>query len=361
MGCVTSAPIVEGDIDKRVDLKKNKEIEDFIQEEQHEDQMVFKLLLLGAGESGKSTLFKQARALYGKAFSEQERTEFCNTIIDNIIQSLKILMENTRDEDMEDAIQHDKKFAESYECIRDIDHNDISFISEELGAKIDTFWKHPVIQSTFDRKSSFQVIDSVKYYCENIQRIANEHYIPTFQDVLMSRRTTMGVTESVFKFKNRYLKFVDVGGQRSQRSKWIKQFTDCHAVIFVAAISEYDQVLRENESTNRLLESNQLFNVICKTPELQNAGMILFLNKTDLFNEKLSKKIPLTICYPEYQSGFDYDKACAYIKSQFQKGCDRELYIHLTCATDQDNMKRVMTDLADLMLQDILSGIGMVR
>jgi hypothetical protein len=46
---------------------------------------VNKLLLLGAGESGKSTLFKQMITLYGKGFSESDRMSYLPIIANNII------------------------------------------------------------------------------------------------------------------------------------------------------------------------------------------------------------------------------------------------------------------------------------
>jgi len=39
---------------------------------------------------------------------------------------------------------------------------------------------------------------------------------------------------------------VDVGGQRSERRKWIHCFECVTCIIFLVAISEYDQVLYEN-------------------------------------------------------------------------------------------------------------------
>jgi hypothetical protein len=41
----------------------------------------------------------------------------------------------------------------------------------------------------------------------------------------------------------------DVGGQRSERKKWIHCFEDVHAIIFIIAISEFDQVLLEDDTT----------------------------------------------------------------------------------------------------------------
>ncbi|EJW74437.1 hypothetical protein WUBG_14655 [Wuchereria bancrofti] len=45
------------------------------------------------------------------------------------------------------------------------------------------------------------------------------------------------------------LRIFDVGGQRSERKKWIHCFEDVNAIIFIAAISQYDQVLFEDETT----------------------------------------------------------------------------------------------------------------
>ena len=47
--------------------------------------------------------------------------------------------------------------------------------------------------------------------------------------------------------------FVDVGGQRNERRKWIHCFDSVHGVIFVAALSEYDQALFEDNSVNRMV------------------------------------------------------------------------------------------------------------
>lgn len=48
---------------------------------------------------------------------------------------------------------------------------------------------------------------------------------------------------------NKILRVFDVGGQRSQRKKWIHCFDDAKAIIYVASLSEYDQVLEEDNLT----------------------------------------------------------------------------------------------------------------
>ncbi len=98
--------------------------------------------------------------------------------------------------------------------------------------------------------------------------------------------------------------------------KWIHCFENVTAVIFVAAMNEYDQFLFEDNTTNRITESLNLFSEICNSRWFRNKSMILFLNKDDLFREKI-KTVDLKCCFEEYDGGCDYEKASAYLKRQF--------------------------------------------
>ena len=50
---------------------------------------------------------------------------------------------------------------------------------------------------------------------------------------------------------------------------------------------------------NRMMESMNLFDSICNNKWFTDTSIILFLNKKDLFQEKI-KKSPLTVCFSEY-------------------------------------------------------------
>lgn len=54
---------------------------------------------------------------------------------------------------------------------------------------------------------------------------------------------------SITKLVIAAVRLFDVGGQRSERKKWIHCFEDVTAIIFCVAMSEYDQVLHEDETT----------------------------------------------------------------------------------------------------------------
>ncbi|VDN09709.1 unnamed protein product [Dibothriocephalus latus] len=132
-----------------------------------------------------------------------------------------------------------------------------------------------------------------------MDRIGAPDYRPTEQDILRTRVKTTGVVEFQFKMHDMTFRIFDVGGQRSERKKWIKCFEDVTAIIFCVAMSEYDQVLREDETMNRMQEALNLFDSICNNKWFVDTSMILFLNKKDLFAEKI-KRSPLTICFSEY-------------------------------------------------------------
>jgi hypothetical protein len=114
-------------------------------------------------------------------------------------------------------------------------------LTPEVGALIKTMWDHVQTQAVFERKSEYQLNDSSEYYFKQVDTLSAPTYIPTEQDVLRSRVRTTGIVQTDFKIKGLDFAMFDVGGQRNERRKWIHAFDDVNAVIFVAALSEFDQ------------------------------------------------------------------------------------------------------------------------
>ncbi|KAG7274870.1 hypothetical protein CRUP_017799 [Coryphaenoides rupestris] len=153
----------------------------------------------------------------------------------------------------------------------------------------------------------------------------------------------------------------DVGGQRSERKKWIHCFEGVTAIIFCVALSDYDLVLAEDEEMNRMHESMKLFDSICNNKWFTDTSIILFLNKKDLFEEKI-KRSPLTICFPEYAGSNTYEEAAAYIQCQFEdlnkRKDTKEIYTHFTCATDTKNVQFVFDAVTDVIIKNNLKDCG---
>jgi tRNA U34 5-carboxymethylaminomethyl modifying GTPase MnmE/TrmE len=191
--------------------------------------------------------------------------------------------------------------------------------------------------------------------------ISQRGYIPTEQDVLRSRVPTTGIVENDFVIEGSLFRIFDVGGQRSERKKWIHCFENVTAVLYVAAISEYDQVLYEDDTTNRLHESLTLFQEICESPWFQETSLILFLNKRDLFAEKI-KTVPLSNLFPEYR-GKTYQDAADFVRRLFEAkntSQDKQIYTHLTCACDTGNIQAVFNAVKDIVIKRGLSRAGLM-
>ncbi|KAJ3383324.1 guanine nucleotide-binding protein subunit alpha [Lobulomyces angularis] len=138
------------------------------------------------------------------------------------------------------------------------------------------------------------------------------------------------------------MKIYDVGGQRSLRNAWVSFFDDVNAIVFVAAISCYDLLMEEDKETNRMEDSVKLFGVIANHPMLAKSQIILFLNKMDIFKEKI-KTVPIHKYFPAFQGEQD-EKACkSFFKNLFVQSTTREMkYIFYTTNTDSQIMKKIL-------------------
>ena len=233
--------------EEREAVRKNKELEAQIASQEKVESEKVKLLLLGAGESGKSTIFKQMKVIYGEKYTEKDGKQQLPTIYSNVIQAMKVLIEQSFALDLDNQVLA----KEAFDCIRSLDENEA--INIEVGDAIKSLWSDPGIQKVWDRRNEYQIIESVQYYFNKIDEIKQPDYVPTQNDVLMARVRTSGIVTERYTIDNTTFEMYDVGGQRNERKKWIHCFEGVTAVIFVAAISEYDQKLFEDGETNRMV------------------------------------------------------------------------------------------------------------
>ncbi|KAI1757724.1 guanine nucleotide-binding protein subunit alpha [Xylaria castorea] len=307
MGCGMSTEEKEG-------KARNEEIENQLKRDKMMQRNEIKMLLLGAGESGKSTILKQMKLIHEGGYSRDERESFKEIIFSNTVQSMRVILEAMEslelpleDQRMEYHVQ--TIFMQPAQIEGDV-------LPPEVGNAIDALWKDHGVQECFKRSREYQLNDSARYYFDNIVRIATPDYMPNDQDVLRSRVKTTGITETTFIIGDLTYRMFDVGGQRSERKKWIHCFENVTTILFLVAISEYDQLLFEDETVNRMQEALTLFDSICNSRWFIKTSIILFLNKIDRFKEKLPIS-PMKNYFPDYEGGEDYASACDYILNRF--------------------------------------------
>uniref|UniRef100_A0A8V1A9P8 Guanine nucleotide-binding protein G(i) subunit alpha-2 n=1 Tax=Gallus gallus TaxID=9031 RepID=A0A8V1A9P8_CHICK len=326
MGCTVSA-------EDKAAAERSRMIDRNLREDGEKAAREVKLLLLGAGESGKSTIVKQMKIIHEDGYSEEECRQYKAVVYSNTIQSIMAIIKAMGN--------------------LQIDFGDSSRADDA---------RQLFALACFNRSREYQLNDSAAYYLNDLERIARADYIPTQQDVLRTRVKTTGIVETHFTFKDLHFKMFDVGGQRSERKKWIHCFEGVTAIIFCVALSAYDLVLAEDEEMNRMHESMKLFDSICNNKWFTDTSIILFLNKKDLFEEKIVHS-PLTICFPEYTGANKYDEAAGYIQSKFEdlnkRKDTKEIYTHFTCATDTKNVQFVFDAVTDVIIKNNLKDCGL--
>mmetsp|Transcript_8725 Transcript_8725/g.21992 ORF Transcript_8725/g.21992 Transcript_8725/m.21992 type:complete len:359 (-) Transcript_8725:33-1109(-) len=337
----------------------SRKIEEELRKDRKKMSMEVKLLLLGAGESGKSTLAKQMKIIHLKGFSEEERMPYKEIVHSNVIMSMRAIVLASQTERFSGV-----QFQPSNQAnIQMFASNSILFdqeVNSAIATAVTQLWADEGIRFIYNNSSAFQLNDSSAYFFENIDRLAEPDYCPSEQDVLRARARTTGISELLFTVGDVRFRMVDVGGQRSERKKWIHCFQDVTGIIFFVAMSEYDLKLYEDDKVNRMHESLMLFEEICNCQWFEDKALILFLNKKDLFAQKI-QTMDLNVCFPDYTGGCNYDAASEYIKQRFMKCCkkkDRKIYSHITCATDTSNIRFVFASVRDIIYQHSLRGCG---
>ncbi|KAJ3424527.1 guanine nucleotide-binding protein g(o) subunit alpha [Anaeramoeba flamelloides] len=335
---------------------KNRGINDRIKQEQEKMENTVKILVLGTGESGKSTFVKQIQILYKAGFSKRNQELYKTKIQRNLIFHTKELINGLPILDLEfkgSKRDHAIKLLESKIQVCSHETPDITRIIKAL-------WGDDVLKSAFDQRSKLQIPDTHGYFLDALDRIVEEDYVPNNQDILNCRIPTTGVITMEFEVNERPWCVVDVGGQRSERRKWIHQFDDVDLIVYVVAISEFDQKLFEDESVNRMKESLDLFDSTVNNEYFHKTQCVLLLNKLDLFKTKITKE-RLQSTFPEYDGDGNFEDSKEFITNKFLKLGDnrhRKIKTQYTCANVTDNIKQVFDVIQQMVLENCLKDLG---
>ncbi|XP_011614463.1 guanine nucleotide-binding protein G(olf) subunit alpha isoform X1 [Takifugu rubripes] len=348
--------------------KVSKNIDRALKELKREYKQTHRLLLLGAGESGKSTIVKQMRILHVNGFNAEEKKQKIQDIRKNvkdaivtIVSAMSTLIPPVPLANPEDQFRIE--YIKSIAPLSDFDY------PQEFFDHAKKLWNDEGVKACFERSNEYQLIDCAQYFLDRIDSVRQNDYTPTDQDLLRCRVLTSGIFETRFQVDKVNFHMFDVGGQRDERRKWIQCFNDVTAIIFVVASSSYNMVIREDNNTNRLREALDLFRSIWNNRWLRTISVILFLNKQDMLAEKvLAGKSKIEDYFPEYarytipneatpEPGEDprVTRAKFFIRDEFLRistasGDGRHYcYPHFTCAVDTENIRRVFNDCRDII------------
>ncbi|CAJ0583577.1 unnamed protein product, partial [Mesorhabditis spiculigera] len=327
--------------------KHSRNIDKELAKEKNDNQNRFKILLLGGAESGKTTIFKQMRILHMNGFNNEDIARYRHWIHNNTVEALFALSEAAKalqlppERALEEELQQFLRFRAEAQQKEAAEEN----------------WEISVAMS----KVMVRVWESQNmHFLDALIRICGEDYQPSEQDILHCRYRTTGVSEISFVYQKINFLMVDVGGQRTERRKWMHCFDNVDMILFIIAISDYDLLDPEDEKRNRMLQNFEIFRTIVTSDFFRHCAVVLFMNKYDIFREKLTRA-SLRGCYPEYKGDNSVEDATAFLQKKFRRCIsDRHKYYSFeTTATDTNQIDLVFSSAVSHIISENLRSTGL--
>ncbi|KAF5388888.1 hypothetical protein D9757_005036 [Collybiopsis confluens] len=231
-------------------------------------------------------------------------------------------------------------------------------------------WMNQTIRAIL-RKRRVDMENNAGFFLNDIDRIASSSYVPSDDDVVRSRLRTVGVQE--------YRIYVDLPNSNVYKSTpkrewvihdrraWIPFFDDVNAIIFLAPVSCFDEVLLEDSTINRLNDSVALWKAIISSRLLENVTMICFLNKCDILKRKLKSGIRFSRYVREYgDRPNEITPVVKFIKERFRNIAikysidQRTTYIYTTSVTDTKATAATLRSVRDSVFRTNLASAQMV-
>jgi guanine nucleotide-binding protein subunit alpha len=293
------------------------------------------------------------KLIYAQGFSKNERLEWRPVVFSNVVQSFKTISEAMTELDIAFENPDNEKNMAHILVDREIGAEDR--MPPDYLDPVKSLWKDAGVKAAIAKGNEYALHDNLSYFIDDIDRIWAADYIPNDQDLLRSRLRTTGITETIFDLGQLTYRMFDVGGQRSERKKWIHCFENVNSLLFLVAISGYDQCLVEDKDGNQMNEALMLWESIANSHWFTKSALILFLNKMDLFREKLPKSPISDHGFTDYHGPKDDDEAASkYFLDKFRalnRNTEKEIYGHFTNATDTNLLKITMASVQDMIIQ----------
>ena len=226
------------------------------------------------------------RLIHRVPFSSQEVESYRQLIFNNLTHGLKYVLDSMEDMQLEVSAEN-SEYIELIESASDLRDGEI--FPRHFYEPLRGLWNDKGVQRAWDRGNEAALpekytpfrfvppqllsgcVFSLSYFFSDLDRLFQPDYVPTEQDIVRCRARTIGITETVFQLRDHEMLMVDVGGQKSERRKWIHCFQDVTSILFLVSLSGYDQCLVEDkdavrELIGRLDDSYRHLRTKCKMP-----------------------------------------------------------------------------------------------
>lgn len=338
MGCKNSVPVEQVN-----SAMVDKELAEAAEKERNH----FKILLLGAGESGKSTVLKQVKMIHKGKLGDKDTAQCVIAIRKNCVECMQGVLHAMPTFEISLGLAENAPRMQ-----RVLDFTEDMPFTPGVADDIASLWADAGVREAYDHQSQYWLLDAANYYFDHALRLGQADYFPNDEDMIMTRIRTTGIDTTEFSEPPYMFSVVDVGGQRNERRKWIHCFDNVKAVVFLVGLNGYNQRLFEDSTVNKMHESLKLFKQVVGNPIFRTTPIFLFLNKKDIF-ETMIKKTPLTVCFPGFKGPEkDVHSALDYVRLEYVRVMEeavpgKELHTHVVAARLRMDMKMAWGDVKD--------------
>jgi guanine nucleotide-binding protein G(i) subunit alpha len=316
-----------------------------------------KVIMLGPGESGKSTILKAFVNTISFDWSNEQRQHFKGAITQGIMNSCKAIIKEFHEELIQNL---ECTLVEKMEKLRELP--DEVKLTTGIVDSIAELWSDVRFQSSLYKLKGCVNHDSIAYFFDHIQRIASDGYAPSDEDVVRCRIRTTGLIKMECIFDKYKFDLYDTGGQRNERRKWIHVMERVSVLVYVTAIGDYDAVCYEDSETNRIRESVECFAEVSNCSFLMDVPIVLVFTKADVFEKKFAKE-DISKYLPEFRGHTVQTARDLMVDLHLRKvkNLQRDISVHFVNFIDPGKSKTFFVDVRDHFLNPDPPGIQTFR
>jgi len=201
-----------------------------------------------------------------------------------------------------------KKNRKKIRYFREQNVLELDLCNEDILNKVKSLWDDPAVKEVWESSKNYQVqVSQLDYLMDNLDRYISNDFTPTNEDILRSRQRTAGAHSTRFVIEEYMWEIVDVGGQLPERAKWGRVImSGVHAIIFFASLDEYNMDSTEEVGKTKMEISLEVFRQVMLDEQTEETCRLLFLNKSDLFKQKMQSRKGLSEFHEKFSDFNNY-------------------------------------------------------